>query len=128
MADLSRRNFLTATVAAAAGGTALVLAAPTDTLQLFQPTMAEVLAVTRVPQHLDPGPRVWWPVSPGEVLFNSRGAAVCIVDEVIMHRDMYNDTRFGNSFQHSVPSPRMDIDIRAKGIFDPTYHNGVQGA
>lgn len=75
---ISRRNFLFGTVAATAAGTALVLRASDDAMQLFQPTLRDIVAVSRMPQKLT---RLE-PVDLGSTLYAEDGTPVCIVTNI----------------------------------------------
>lgn len=85
--SIDRRNFLFGTVAAAASGTALVLSAPKEALQLFQPTLKETLALTRK----EPASHFWLGTEQGQFYLAVIGA------EGIKH-EMYGWT---NSFSLS---------------------------
>jgi hypothetical protein len=74
MTDFSCRNFLFGTVATAAAGTALILRSPAEAIELFRPTLAETLAIARVP-HPDPQD-VADPWGVGATLYNAEGTPV----------------------------------------------------
>lgn len=118
MTEINRRNFLFGTVASVGAGTALVLAAPKEAVKLFEPTLRETVALSRMPA----GFRMpltdetkWYPAGPGNTLFNSEGVPVAIIHEINMHRDAMDVTPWGSSTRHLEPG-LITIDIRARGI------------
>lgn len=94
MGDINRRNFLFGTVAAAAAGTALVLRGDPQAIELFKPTLAETLAISRVPVP-PPNHEPW---SLGSVLYTAEGMPVMYVREFEIRTDVDNPidaTAFG---------------------------------
>ena len=117
MTDVSRRHFLTGTVASAAAGTALVLAAPERALELFQPTRDEILAITRMPAHYVPPrlPRLE-PVECGEMLYNAKGEAVVVVTRISIGSSLYSASSLGDEWERHYPG-LLEIDIQVKPVF-----------
>lgn len=112
---MNRRNFLFGTIGAAAGG--LLLTAPTDSVEIFQPTLAETVAVSRVSRIPDLSAPAFNPFTIGETLFNSRGEPVVIVERITMRRDAEEDVFAGDPWaHHRLGRPSIEVDVRP--LFD----------
>lgn len=113
MTDLSRRHFLTGTVASAAAGTALVLTMPDKALELFKPTVGEIMAVNRPPAErgtFDEGIADY-----GEFVFNAKGQIIGVIQEVRYHRPAVDVTAFEDSHERTILGP-MSYTLIVQGV------------
>lgn len=111
--DLSRRHFLTGSIAATTA-TALTLALPDKAVQLFEPTMGEILAVTRMPAHEPPAVPVY--MNYGEFVFNSQGQPIGIIRSIVVERQAIDVTADRDSYRrYAMGSLSVEYIVQGTG-------------
>lgn len=110
---MNRRDFLFGTISSAAGG--LLLRAQADAVEIFRPTLAETVAISRVSRFPDAFDGADWPIRPGETLFNSRGKPVVVVQRLHITRTLEDASAANEAFGFAVAGP-IRFQIEGDGI------------
>lgn len=112
MSDMSRRHFLTGTVTAAAG-TGLILAMPDKALELFKPTVGEVMAVNRPPTERATFEEAV--AEYGEFVFNAKGQLIGVIQEIKYTRQEVDVSSWENSSRIILPGS-MSYTVVVQGV------------
>ena len=110
---ISRRNFLFGTVAATAAGTAIVLRASNDAIKLFQPTLHDIVAVSKLPQKQTR----FEPIDLGSTLYAENGTPVCIVTGITIHAPVDSLVSYDMNVRY-VSRPLQEVLLEVEPI-DP---------
>ncbi len=88
-------------------------------MKLFEPTLEETVAISRVrqvPQIIDEPRRL---VMVGETLFNGSGQPVCVVDDISVKREFCDVSSWEDSFTAGIGgriSVRLEADVLPMGL------------
>lgn len=117
--QIGRRNFLFGTVAATAAAGALTILGKGEDVQLFQPTLDEIVTLTRTPMIVPTGTRPSYdPIGPGDTLFNAKGKAVALVTAISAEIEAIDTTSISSDWSRYSPGRKL-ISIEVEYIGGP---------